>query len=46
MKTLLTSSLLCFLASLLTALDYLSSLHPRSFIAREFYGRRRLRRRA
>lgn len=38
-------SLRCFLASLLTALNYLISLHPRSLIAREFYGRRRTRRR-
>lgn len=33
--------LICFLASLLNALDYLLSLHPRSLIARELYGRRR-----
>lgn len=38
-------SLRCFLASLLTVLDYLFSLHPRSLIARELYGQRRPERR-
>lgn len=33
--------LLCFLVSLLTALDYLASLHPRPLIARVLYGRSR-----
>lgn len=32
--------LLCFTASFLATLDYLISLHPRSLIARELYGRR------
>ncbi len=40
-------ALRCFLASFLTALVYLASLHPRPLIARVLYGRsRRPRRRA